>query len=143
MEKKYKSEIKNKKKIDAGKEPDDDAFSGSLESLIKTSVSEARSEIYKEPGKAAHEYSKVFNNNILKDLAKRSGNIPGIPEYTFVMYKLNINDDLFKENKDIFHYMPWGDILLTNEYVLNEGDIIRSDDVSQFGVNYVPFKSFN
>ena len=143
MEKKYKSEIKNNKKIDAGKEPDNDAFSGSLESLIKTSVSEARSKIYNEPGKAAHEYSKVFNNNILKDLAKRNGNIPGIPEYTFVMYKLNLNDDLFKENKEIFHYMPWGDILLTNEYVLNEGDIIRSDDVSQFGVNYVPFKSFN
>jgi len=37
--------------------------------------------------------------NILKDLAKRNGNIPGIPEYTFVMYKLNLNDDLFKENK--------------------------------------------
>jgi hypothetical protein len=143
MEKKYKSEIKNRKKIDSGKEADEDAFNGSIESLIKTSVSEARSKIYNEPGKAAHEYSKVFNNNILKDLAKRNGNIPGIPEYSFVMYKLNLKDDLFQAYKDIFHYMPWGDILLTGEYVLNEGDIIRSDDVSQFGVNYVPFKSFN
>ena len=56
MEEKYKSDKKAKKEIDKGETPKGDYFSGTFDSLIKTSVSEARSEIYKKPGTKAHEY---------------------------------------------------------------------------------------
>ena len=146
MKEKYKSAKKAKKAIEKNEEPDDDYFSGTFDSLIKTSVSEARSEIYDKAGKKIHQYSKAFNNNILKDFARRNNKYPGIPEMTFRLYKLNQN---YKEFKSLFHYMPWGDMLLTQEYVLNEGEIIRIDDTEvdkntlDVNVNKLAFKSFN
>lgn len=146
MKEKYESDVKAKKAIEKNKEPDDDYFSGSFDSLIKTSVSEARSEVYDKAGKKQHQYSKAFNNNILKDFARRNNRYPGIPEMTFRLYKLDQNNNEFKS---LFHYMPWGDMLLTQEYVLNEGEIIRMDDpvvnrdTLDVTVNQLAFKSFN
>lgn len=145
MEEKYKSDKKAKEEIDKGKTPKGDYFSGTFDSLIKTSVSEARSEIYKKPGMKAHEYSKEFNNNILKDIARRYKKYPGVPEITFRVYKLDENNNEFKS---MLHYMPWGNILLTKQYVLNDGDILRLDDIEvtrsgNISKKQVSFKSFN
>ena len=65
---------------------------------------------------------------------------------TFRLYKLEQNNSEFKS---LFHYMPWGDMLLTQEYVLNEGEIIRMDDpvidkkTLNVSINQLAFKSFN
>ena len=148
IKKKYKSAKQAKEDIENGKEPGDDYFSGSFDSLIKTSVAEARSEVYDKAGKKAHQYSKAFNNNILKDFARRNNKYPGIPEMTYVLYKL---DETNSDFKDMVHYMPWGKDceLLTQEYVLNEGELIRMDDVIvdkktlNTNVNQMALKSFN
>lgn len=146
MKEKYESAEDAKKAMENNEEPGEDYFSGSFDSLIKTSVSEARSEVYDKPGKKPHQYSKAFNNNILKDFARRNNKYPGIPEMTFRLYKLEQNNSEFKS---LFHYMPWGDMLLTQEYVLNEGEIIRMDDpvidkkTLNVSINQLAFKSFN
>lgn len=125
-------------------ESDDNA--GTFDTLLKTSISSARNEVYKKSGEKPFEFSKDFNNNILKDFARRNNNFPGIPEMTFRLYKLNQNNNEFKS---LFHYMPWGDMLLTQEYVLNEGEIIRMDDpvvdkdTLNVSINQMAFKSFN
>ena len=119
---------------------------GSFDTLLKTSISSARNEIYKKAGEKPFEFSKDFNNNILKDFARRNNKYPGIPEMTFRLYKLDQNNNEFKS---LFHYMPWGDMLLTQEYVLNEGEIIRMDDnvvnkdTLNVSINQLAFKSFN
>ena len=125
-------------------ESDDNA--GSFDTLLKTSISAARNELYKKSGKKPFEFSKDFNNNILRDFARRNNKFPGVPEMTFRLYRLNQNNTEFKS---LFHYMPWGDMLLTHEYVLNEGEIIRIDDpvvnkdTLNVSVNKLAFKSFN
>jgi len=125
-------------------ESDDNA--GTFDTLLKTSISAARNEIYKKSGEKPFEFSKDFNNNILRDFARRNDKYPGVPEMTFRLYKLNeINSDF----KNMVHYMPWGDMLLTQEYILNEGEIIRMDDIVvdkdtlNVAVNQLAFKSFN
>ena len=148
IKEKYKSAKQAKEDIENGKEPGDDYFSGSFDSLIKTSVAEARSDVYDKAGKKGHQYSKAFNNNILKDFARRNNKYPGIPEMTYVLYKL---DETNSDFKDMVHYMPWGRDceLLTQEYVLNEGEVIRMDDVIvniktlNTTVNQMALKSFN
>ena len=125
-------------------ESDDNA--GTFDTLLKTSISSARNEIYKKAGKKPFQFSKDFNNNILKDFARRNNKYPGIPEMTFRLYKLDQNNNEFKS---LFHYMPWGDMLLTQEYVLNEGEIIRMDDnvvnkdTLNVSINQLAFKSYN
>ena len=125
-------------------ESDDNA--GTFDTLLKTSISAARNEIYKKSGKKPFEFSKDFNNNILRDFARRNDKYPGVPEMTFRLYKLDQNSNEFK---CLFHYMPWGDMLLTQEYVLNEGEIIRMDNTVvnrntlDVTVKQLAFKSFN
>ena len=125
-----------------------DENGGTFDTLLKTSVSAARNEIYNTSGKKPFEFSKDFNNNILKDFARRNNNFPGVPEMSFRLYRLNETNSDFK---DMFHYMPWGKDceLLTQEYVLNEGEVIRMDDVTvdkktlNTTVNQMALKSFN
>ena len=60
-------------------------------------------------------------------------------------------DETNSDFKDMVHYMPWGKDceLLTQEYVLNEGELIRMDDVIvdkktlDTTVNKMALKSFN
>lgn len=136
-------------KLEKEEDDDNDDNDGSADkfvSILKTSISAARNEIYNKPGKNPHQYSKAFNNNILIDFARRNNKYPGIPEMTFRLYKLDQNNSEFKS---LFHYMPWGDMLLTQEYVLNEGEIIRLDDIVYddktlgSNTNQLAFKSFN
>ena len=125
-----------------------DENGGTFDTLLKTSVSAARNEIYNTSGEKPFEFSKDFNNNILKDFARRNNNFPGVPEMSFRLYRLNETNSDFK---DMVHYMPWGKDceLLTQEYVLNEGEVIRMDDVTvdkktlNTTVNQMALKSFN
>ena len=94
----------------------------------KNSFFRARNDVYKNKG-------KKYNRFMLKDLAKRKDvTYPGVPELTFRMYRINESDNDFR---NYFHYMPWGNILLKQEYVLNEGDTLKMDYVSR------PFKTFD
>jgi hypothetical protein len=81
------------------------------------------------------DYSAVYNKNILKEMSFRKSKYPGIgsdiQEIVFKMFV--INEKLFEEN--LFCYMPWGNKLLKQDYVINEDEIMEIDRVS--------FKSFN
>ena len=85
-------------------------------------------------GTKAEEYSEEYSINILKDLSFRKSKFPGpinIQEIVFSMFLIDTR--FFNEN--LFCYMPWGNKLLKQDYVLNEGDTLEVDRVS--------FKSFN
>jgi hypothetical protein len=88
-----------------------------------------------KPGTKDDEYSTDYNNNILKELAFRKSKYPGIgsdiQEIVFSMFA--INEKLFNEN--LFCYMPWENMLLKQDYVINEDETLEIDRVS--------FKSFN
>jgi len=89
---------------------------------------------------------KSYNNNIMNDINHRadSGFI-GIQEITFRMFKL---DPTYSKFTDFFHFMPWGDKLLNNEYVLNSGNTFSFEDSKYLSKNnimtqYIKFKSIN
>lgn len=113
---------------DEAEEEDEEDEDRNIITFSKNSFFQARNDVYKKKG-------RKFNNIILKDLAKRKNVVyPGVPELTFLMYRINEIDD---EMKNYFHYMPWGNILLKQEYVLNEGDTLKMDYVMR------PFKTFD
>jgi len=86
---------------------------------------------YKDEDKLSG-YSDKYNDKILKELAFRNNMYPkAIQEIVFSMF--NIDELLFDEN--LFCYLPWGNKLLTQDYVLNEGD--------NFEIDRVSLKSFN
>jgi hypothetical protein len=81
-------------------------------------------------------YSADYNNNILKELAYRKSRYPGpnkIQEVVFSMFR--INENIISNNENLFCYMPWGNMLLKHDFVINEGDTLEIERVS--------FKSFN
>jgi hypothetical protein len=88
-----------------------------------------------KPGTKEGEYSKDYNDNILKEMAFRKSKYPGfgddIQEIVFHMFA--INEKVFSENW--FCHMPWGEGLLKQDYVINEQETFEIDRVS--------FKSFN
>ena len=70
----------------------------------------------------------------MKELSFRKSKFPGpgnIQEIVFSMFLIDVR--YFDEN--LFCYLPWGNKLLKQDYVLNEGDSLEVDRVS--------FKSFN
>lgn len=85
-------------------------------------------------GKKDIDYSASYNNNILKELSFRNSKYPGpnaLQEVIFSMFRI----DETKFSEDLFCRLPWGDMLLSQEYVINEEDTLEIDRVS--------FKSFN
>ena len=80
------------------------------------------------------DYSEEYNINILKELAFRKSKFPGpnnIQEIVFSIFNIDV-----KYFEDIsFCYMPWGNKLLIQDYVINEDDSLEIDRVS--------LKSFN
>ena len=81
-------------------------------------------------------YSADYNNNILKELAYRKSRYPGpnkIQEVIFSMFR--INESQISGYENLFCYMPWGNMLLKHDFVINEGDTLEIERVS--------FKSFN
>jgi hypothetical protein len=93
---------------------------------------------------------KKYNKNILEDLVVRYRKpFPGVSEITFQMYKLDPTSSIFKD-KINFHYMPWGDRLINNQYVLNESKTFHFEDVvynekleSKMETKLIKFKSLN
>jgi len=132
IEDRYKKFKKAKEDIQNGKEPKGEYDGPFFAPLIKTAVTEARNDVFSKSGKKGHEYGKIYNNSILKDLAKRYKKYPGVPEITFPIFQLKENDEQFK---NLVHYMPWGNILLLQDYVINDGESLQVDDVA--------FKSFD
>lgn len=89
-----------------------------------------------DSGTDKENYSADYNDNILKELAFRKSKYPGpgkIQEIVFSMFRLN--EALFDDGGDLFCYMPWGNILLKQDYVMNESETIEIDKR--------PFKSFD
>ena len=136
---------KNPKKAVAKKEPDEPAeikYKSDYDRIIcentdKAKVETLLSDFYRKhikSGTDKEKYSADYNNNILKELAYRKSRYPGpdkIQEVVFSMFR--INERIFNEN--LFCYMPWGNILLKQDYVINEGDKLDIERVS--------FKSFD
>jgi|694.fasta_scaffold03672_17 hypothetical protein len=93
---------------------------------------------------------KKYNKNILEDLGVRNIKpFPGVSEITLQMYKLDPTSSIFKD-KINFHYMPWGDKLINNQYVLNENKTFYFEDVvynekleSKIETKLIKFKSLN
>ena len=100
-------------------------------------VKKKLSDFYKkniEAGTKDENYSGKYNNNILKELSFRNSKYPGpnaLQEVIFSMFRI----DETKFSEDLFCRLPWGDMLLKQDYVINEEDTLEIDRVS--------FKSFN
>jgi hypothetical protein len=86
------------------------------------------------PGTKDNEYSEDYSINILKELAFRKSKFPGPNDVQEIVFSIFLIDTQFFD-ENLFCYMPWGNKLLIQDYVLNEGDSLEVDRVS--------FKSFN
>ena len=101
--------------------------------FVKVQLSEFNKK-YIEAGTDDENYSILYNNNILKELSFRNSKYPGpnaLQEVIFSMFRI----DETKFSEELFCRLPWGDMLLSQEYVINEEDMLEIDRVS--------FKSFN
>lgn len=121
----------NYEKIQKGETPSEQYSSTNIVDVIKGTAKRYRNDFHKE-GTDPAQYSKEYNRKILAELAFRHNSYPGVQEITFPAFRL---DDSYADLKEYTHYMPWGNILLKDEYVLNEGDVLQIEKVS--------FKSFN
>jgi hypothetical protein len=114
----------NYEKIKAGDVPTAGHSSDNIVDVIKGSAVRFRNENYKE-GKDETQYSKEYNRKILSELAYRYNTVPGVQEIIFPCFVLS---DDFVPLQQYTHYMPWGNILLKQQYVLSEGDVIKLDE---------------
>jgi hypothetical protein len=122
--------------ISANEKDDKDKYIQTQHPLLEF-VKQQLSDFYKnniEAGTKDENYSGKYNNNILKELSFRNSKYPGpknIQEVIFSMFRI----DETKFSEDLFCTLPWGDMLLKQDYVINEEDMLEIDRVS--------FKSFN
>ena len=99
-------------------------------------------------GKGGNKINGSYNNTIINDIRLRTEpgkSFPGIQDITFNMFKIN---EKYSKFSNFFHYMPWGDKLLNNEYVLNSGSTFNFEDSKYLLKNlvvpvYLKFKSIN
>ncbi len=133
---------KNPKKAAAKKEPEEIKYKSDYDRIIcentdKGKVETLLTDFYRKnikSGTDKEKYSADYNNNILKELAYRKSRYPGpdnIQEVIFSMFRIEPS----QFNEDLFCYMPWGNMLLKQDYVINEGEKLEIERVS--------FKSFN
>lgn len=122
---------KNYEAIQRGETPSDEYSSDNIIDVIKGSASRYRNKTYTE-GKKDDQYSKEYNRKILAELAFRNNSYPGVQEIVYPVFRI---DDQYTDLKEYLHMMPWGNILLKQDYVLSEGDVMKIDEVS--------LKSFN
>jgi hypothetical protein len=125
---------------------------GELEQEEKDEISRnAISETLGYAGREGKEGNKIngsYNNTIINDIRLRTEpgkSFPGIQDITFNMFKIN---EKYSKFSNFFHYMPWGDKLLNNEYVLNSGSTFNFEDSKYLLKNlvvpvYLKFKSIN
>jgi hypothetical protein len=99
-------------------------------------------------GKEGNKINRSYNNTIINDIRFRTEpgkSFPGIQDITFNMFKIN---EKYSKFSNFFHYMPWGDKLLNNEYVLNSGKTFEFEDNKYLLKNvtvpvYLKFKSID
>jgi hypothetical protein len=148
------SSLQNKNYEDIKKEAEKEATpeEGELEQEEKDEISRnAISETLGYAGREGKEGNKIngsYNNTIINDIRLRTEpgkSFPGIQDITFNMFKIN---EKYSKFSNFFHYMPWGDKLLNNEYVLNSGSTFNFEDSKYLLKNlvvpvYLKFKSIN
>jgi hypothetical protein len=92
--------------------------------------------------------NQTYNKKITDDLQMRyAKSFPGIPEINYKIFKLKPESEIFA-NTINFHYMPWGDKLINNQYVLNEGKTFHFEDIKyiskkNFQNKIIKFRSLN
>jgi hypothetical protein len=72
-----------------------------------------------KPIKIKKDHYTKWNNDIMKELAKRKTQFPGVQQYIYPFFQLVTNKS--KIHNKVFN-LPWGDRLLTNKEFLAEGD---------------------
>jgi hypothetical protein len=112
----------NYENIEKGVEPDKSS-STNIVDLLKGTAARFRNEKYTD-------YSENYNRKILSELAFRKNAYPGVQE--IVLSAFRIKDDFLSEYTQ---FMPWGNILIDKDYVINDGDLIDIENTS--------IKSFN
>jgi hypothetical protein len=117
---------KNYERVQAGEPPSEGYSSDNIVDVIKGSAARFRNETYKA-GTKDTEYSVEYNRKILSELAYRHNAFPGVQEIIFPCFIINDN---FLELQGYTHFMPWGNILLKQQYVLSEGDVIKLDEIT-------------
>lgn len=123
--------IKNNNDLKNGEMPTGGYSSTNIIDVIKSSASVYRNKNYNE-GKNKKDYSREYNRKILTELAIRHNSYPGVQEIVFPAFRLN---DDYKELIEYTHFMPWGNILLKEKYVLNEGDLLDIDKTPLTSLN--------
>jgi hypothetical protein len=118
----------NYKNFESGKPPSGQSSTNIIDT-VKGSFARYRNKEYD-----SGTYSEKYNRMILTELALRIDNYPGIQEIVFPVFRLN---DKYSVLDNFTHYMPWGNILLTNEYVLNEGDKLNIETTPLYSFNKV------
>lgn len=73
-----------------------------------------------KPIKIEKNHYTKWNDDVMKELAKRNSIFPGIQQFIYPFFQVNINRSSI--NNKIF-YLPWGDKLLSNTEFLAEGDL--------------------
>jgi len=99
-------------------------------------------------GKVGNKINRSYNNTIINDIKFRTEpgkSYPGIQDITFSMFKIS---ETYSKFSNFFHYMPWGDILLNYEYVLNSGNTFNFEDTKYLQKDltvpvYLKFKSLD
>jgi hypothetical protein len=73
-----------------------------------------------KPIKIEKKHYTRWNDDIMKELAKRNTVFPGIQQFIYPFFQVNINRS--SVNNSVF-YLPWGDKLLANTEFLAEGEL--------------------
>lgn len=116
----------NYEAMQRGETPSQEYSSDNIIDVIKGSAARFRNKTYTE-GDKEDQYSKEYNRKILSELAFRKNSFPGVQEIVFPVFRIN---EGYTELTQYMHYMPWGNILLKQEYVLSEGDVLKIEEVS-------------
>jgi hypothetical protein len=117
------------------------------EEISRNAISETLGYAGRE-GKEGNKINGSYNNTIINDIRLRTEpgkSFPGIQDITFNMFKIN---EKYSKFSNFFHYMPWGNKLLNNEYVLNSGSTFNFEDSKYLLKNlvvpvYLKFKSID
>ena len=108
----------SKKNLDgSGKPPEKDVEPLLVDQLKKCAVQYRFDKIGNfNTDDGTDKYSVQYNQKILGELSLRKNSYPGIQEIIFPLFKLDEND---ASVSDYITYMPWGQKLLTADYVIN------------------------
>ena len=73
-----------------------------------------------KPIKIKKNHYTMWNNDVMKELAKRNKIFPGIQQFIYPFFQININKSLIN---NITFYLPWGNRLLTNKEFITNGEL--------------------